>query len=189
MQLYFKNYCSLTEKEAKEVLRQRNSPECRKQMFTSEVISEREHFDFIHKLSQRKDCAYWAAIVNGKIVGTNSLQHIQNGEAEPGGYVVDMGMGIGAVTAYHALNHYFSTLGLRRLIIRVLKENQPAIAMNLQLGYSVVPEHTIHIDDKVFCGMELSAESWKVRQPRLQRVVNHTFPAKHVIWEDAAINK
>lgn len=74
MQLHFKNYTRLTEEEARVVLPQRNAPKCRKQMFNSHEISERDHFDFIRRLTQRKDCAYWAVVIDGEIQGGVYLQ-------------------------------------------------------------------------------------------------------------------
>lgn len=156
-------------------------------MFNSDEISEREHLDFIQQLAHRRDCSYWAVIINGEILGGVSIQDIRQQEAKPGIFMRDTGMGMGAAVAYYALNHYFCSLGLQRLIAHVLKGNHDAMQMNLQFGYVAAPQYTIQRGDKIFCGLELTVEAWKTRQSRFERIVNLSFPVENVTWDDVYI--
>ena len=184
MQLHFKTYTRLTEEEARVVLPQRNAPKCRKQMFNSHEVSEQDHFDFIRRLTQRKDCAYWAVVIDGEIQGGVYLQDIHRQEAVPGIFMQNIGVGMGALAAYYAHNHYFCTLGLQRLIIHVLKGNHHSMQMHLKFGYTAAPQYTIQNGDKIFCGLELRAEAWKTHQFRLARMLDLFFPAKSITWDD-----
>ncbi len=115
-----------------EVLAWRNHPEIRRWMYNKNIISEKDHLQFLRQLPQQRQRYYWLVRKEGKNWGVVDLSNYQNGESEWGFYINPAYMGSGKAIQlfHHALQFFFTKIGLRRVYGYVGCYNTNSLLLN-----------------------------------------------------------
>ncbi|MDP2167685.1 MAG: UDP-2,4-diacetamido-2,4,6-trideoxy-beta-L-altropyranose hydrolase [Thermodesulfovibrionales bacterium] len=122
----FVNFINLTPEEKEAVLGWRNSDEIRKWMFTSHIISKKEHLRFIEGLREDGRNFYWMAKVGGKASGVGSFQKVdaETRSGHLGIYSVERGAG--RTIMQRLLCLWFDILKMRVLKSELIEGNERA---------------------------------------------------------------
>lgn len=133
----------LTHDKIELVRRWRNDPKISQYMeYRDEITPEMQEAWF--QRTNNENNFYHIIEINGKEVGLIDIRDIDyvKGEGEPGIFVWDDEY-INSPEIFNAsfanLDFAFETLGLKRLIIHVLKDNPRAIKYNKAIGYLLSP--------------------------------------------------
>ncbi|APD05869.1 UDP-4-amino-4,6-dideoxy-N-acetyl-beta-L-altrosamine N-acetyltransferase [Flavobacteriaceae bacterium UJ101] len=142
----FKNYFKLSIEEKREVLKMRNDISVRNMMTNSDIISERDHFDFIEKLSKNDKNFYWTVNKKDQIIGAVYINKydLESKEAFWGFFLNPelMGMGYGKKMLTATLKLFFEELGLKKIKAEVLKDNVKSLTLHYQFNFKVVKENS-----------------------------------------------
>ncbi len=151
------------------VLGWRNSPEIRRFMFNSNIISPSDHAEWFSRASV--DTNRWLFIFerDGQALGYSSLSRIRASNVAEWGYYVspDAPRGTGTLMANLLLSHAFRSLDLHKIYAETLGGNEPGAAFNLRLGFVQEGELREHHFDggtyrNVLC-FGLLGSDWKSR--------------------------
>ena len=133
----FKNFVCLTEEEKKLVLEWRNSPEIRKWMFNSDVITYQSHSDYIKSLEKRTDRYYWLVYTPENypigvfdIVNVDPIRNI----AETGDYAKPQKFGDGFYFLRECLFFYFNILKIENNYTEADVDNDNIHSLNSFFG-------------------------------------------------------
>lgn len=124
---------SLTQKEL--VLSWRNHPNIRKWMINNNEISLEDHLHFIDLLSSITHKCYFLVQQESAYLGVIDLTDITNNSAELGIYANPDMRGVGHILM-NALIDHASTLGLSKLIAKVLVNNVRASRLYHKFGFT-----------------------------------------------------
>ncbi|CAH6794256.1 MULTISPECIES: UDP-4-amino-4,6-dideoxy-N-acetyl-beta-L-altrosamine N-acetyltransferase [Vibrio] len=143
----------LEESDLEEILTWRNSPDVRKNMYTSHEISLDEHKSWFSSMSKDRSKEYFLAELNGEpagVVGFTDINRIP-GIASWAFYASPNAVrGTGSLMEYRALEHAFTELDLHKLCCEVLGFNQPVVKLHSKFGFKVEGTHR----DAFFNGTE-----------------------------------
>ena len=115
-----------------EVLAWRNHPEIRKWMYNKNIISGRDHLQFLRLLPQQRQRYYWLVKKGDRNWGVVDLSSYKNGESEWGFYLnrAYMGSGKAIQLFHHALAFFFTKIRLRRVYGYVGCFNNNSLILN-----------------------------------------------------------
>lgn len=134
-----KDFTTLTRAEQYLILAWRNDIKITAFVKTKE-ISFKEHFDFIKALKQEKTKKYFLVYENEEILGVISFVNITPYSCEFGLYQNPHLQGKGKVLMQEILNYAFNILKVLELQSSVLKFNQKALKLYLNLGFYIQKE-------------------------------------------------
>lgn len=144
----FVNYTQLTAEESMELWNARNTPEIAKWMTNSEYISLESHLSWVKRLSMLNDRVYYAIMGGGKIIGSQCLNPLIEGfEGESGLYILPcyQGKGHGKLIKKEFANYILAHNLLRQLTVKVKKNNERNIHLNLSLGFEKIAEDSEYV--------------------------------------------
>lgn len=137
----YRNFVTLSKEELLMILRERNHPDVKKWMFTTDDIKESEHLAYAESLKNRDDCFYWLVEYKGVAIGVLSLVHIdyEKEEGEAGYYLFSshQNSGIGLDMQYHYKKLFFDYFKIKNLPGEILWGNTNAYLMSLFFGAEV----------------------------------------------------
>lgn len=138
LQITLQNICSATEMQQQAILQIRNQDDIRKMMYTEHIISNTEHAKWINSLTGNTAKITFVILVNDKVVGLVSLNDIDylHQKVDLGFYVDKAFRVISASVEFAIIDFVFNTLQLEKLNCEVLENNNNAIKMHLNLGFS-----------------------------------------------------
>jgi len=124
------------------ILKWRNNPEIRRNLFSSEPVTKEKHLQWLRKLRESTDRKEFIIIrKDGRIpIGTVGLSNIdyQNQKAELGimiGETAEWGKGFGAEACRLILRFAFEDMKLNKVYLKVFKRNAPAVRIYEKLGF------------------------------------------------------
>lgn len=133
----FKNFISLSEEEKKLVLGWRNSPEIRRWMRNTDVITYQSHSEFIKSLEKKVDRYYWLVYTPENypigvfdIVNVDPIRNI----AETGDYAKPQKFGDGFYFLRECLFLYFNVLKIENNYTEAYAENANIHPLNTFFG-------------------------------------------------------
>jgi len=160
--LKFKNYTILSYDEKKIILNYRNHKEVRVMMTDSQIIKEKDHFNFIKKLEKDNYSFYWAVEKKEKIMGGVSLVNVDhiNKQAYWGFFLNPkyIGTGLGVEVEFEALRLFFENLNFQKIKGEVLKANKNSLSMQYKFLFE---EEKNALLDNEFLQLELDKHRWQ----------------------------
>ncbi|MBR6308334.1 MAG: GNAT family N-acetyltransferase [Lachnospiraceae bacterium] len=134
----------ITEDDTERILAIRNSDYVRGNFFYRKEITAEEHLNYVRNKCETGDVFYFTVTDKsaGKVIGVVYLQHYEPEEkAMESGLFFDAespkGKGY-ATEAYRLLDKYaFETLGLKKLVARVICYNKASVHLHEKMGYVV----------------------------------------------------
>ncbi|RPA50719.1 UDP-4-amino-4,6-dideoxy-N-acetyl-beta-L-altrosamine N-acetyltransferase [Shewanella vesiculosa] len=122
------------------VLEWRNMPEVRKNMYTSHVISKKEHYEWFERIKCDATKAYFIFELDGKpsgLIGFVDINH-NNHSATWAFYSGNTATrGVGSLMEVTALNYAFDNLELHKLSCEVLEFNHSVIKFHKKFGFQI----------------------------------------------------
>lgn len=163
----------------------RNKPEVRQNMYTSRIIKDDEHRDWIAALKTDRSRRYWIIVWSGQDAGLVNFYNIStdHSRAHWAFYLADVslqGRGIGAFIEFAILDYGFRHMSLNKLCCEVLDFNSAVLKLHKRFGFreeGIFRQH-IHRENRfydVHCLAILQDEWDHTRQdlfPKLDRVAN-----------------
>jgi UDP-4-amino-4,6-dideoxy-N-acetyl-beta-L-altrosamine N-acetyltransferase len=123
------------------ILEWRNHPNIRKHMFTTHIISKKEHYAYFEKVWDDSSIAYFICeTTNNKPVGVVNFTKIDmvNRNAFWAFYSGNLNQrGVGTWMEFLALNHAFGSLDLLKLNCEVLGSNQKVLNFHHKFGFKI----------------------------------------------------
>jgi UDP-4-amino-4,6-dideoxy-N-acetyl-beta-L-altrosamine N-acetyltransferase len=133
------SFTKLDQSSLLEVLSWRNHEAIRKQMNTTEIISDQNHFTFCESLKGKEDVIYWLVERKGRRCGVVNLRSMSDRftEAEWGYYAAPafLGTGIGLEMAFECIQMFFEEMGVKRLHGYIKETNQENLRMQKSIGF------------------------------------------------------
>lgn len=169
MNLKFKDFKLLNEKEMEFVWKMRNSESVRSKMYNQDLILLENHKKWIASLKTRKDCLYFLVYSDENIVGVINFTSILPKESCEWGYYLNpeiQNSGYGIILEYYVLKYAFENLEIQRLYGAVIDSNKKLYENHIrEFGFVADSNYssTIEVDGKVlsFSGMSLTIENYK----------------------------
>ncbi|MDH5299849.1 MAG: UDP-4-amino-4,6-dideoxy-N-acetyl-beta-L-altrosamine N-acetyltransferase [Gammaproteobacteria bacterium] len=122
------------------VLVWRNSPETRKNMYTSHEITAEEHLAWFDRVQSDSSKQYFIFEIEGVPVGVIAYVDI-NLSSKCCSWAFYSGntavRGVGSLMEYYAINYAFNELGMGKLYCEVLSYNESVIRFHRKHGFSV----------------------------------------------------
>lgn len=120
----------------------RNLPEVRKWMVNPEYIPYESHLQFIRSLNSKGDTKYYAANLNGDLIGSVNVHIGNDGSAERGIYIHPeyWGKGLAKKICREFYSYLRSNMGINAITTKVLKENIGSNSLERSLGASKISE-------------------------------------------------
>lgn len=130
----------LTETDLELVLKWRNHPAVRKNMYTQHEITLQEHVRWFHSIKDSNDVQYFIFEIDAQPVGVINFSNFskQKYQAMWGFYSGDLEQkGVGKLMETHALRYAFEDLGLEKLNCEVLSCNLKVVNFHRKFGFSI----------------------------------------------------
>lgn len=134
MNLIFKNYIYLDNKESVDILNLRNEDFVREQMTNSDPISIDDHKNFINILKSDNNKQYYAVYNNNSLIG--SLNVVYKDELFWGLYFKDISSMQKSISTYIFLDYIFNNFN-HTLHAYVKKNNEKALKFNIGFGFKI----------------------------------------------------
>lgn len=157
MNLTFKDYILLSVDENKEILKIRNSNYVNKNMNNSELITLKNHEEWLKKLQSDKSNIYYAIFNNKEIVGAIYITDINYDEntCTWGLYFKEnINVFISSISTYLLIEKIFYELNIKRLNLEVKKNNLAAYKFDQSFGfkdYSQLEElYFMYMDEEIW---------------------------------------
>lgn len=134
----YKEFCNIDRNESDMILDWRNHESVRKWMFNSNIISLKEHQEFLERLKTDLSKRYWLVFNSNNPIGVTSLIRIHNNHAE-WGYYLEPSLHETTLSIelyYYTLGFFFDNLGFRLLYGYELPANKGASSLNTLFGFS-----------------------------------------------------
>ncbi|KKL06860.1 hypothetical protein LCGC14_2591810 [marine sediment metagenome] len=154
------------------ILRIRNEPAVRGNMYGDAPITEATHRAWLAGLAGNTSRRAFAALLDGRCVGFVGFTDIQpdHGRADWAFYLTGdvQGMGLGKALERAALRHAFGPLALNKLNCEVLEWNTPVIGLHRKFGFVEEGRRRAHIrrggayHDAVLLG--LTRDDWRKQE-------------------------
>lgn len=156
MNLEFKNFICLDEKEIKEILELRNQNYVKENMINNENINLENHINFINSLKASENKKYFVAFQKDEILG--SLYFTKDDELSWGLYFKkDINPILKSCATYLFLEYIFSKFK-EELNSQVKKSNTLALNFNKNFGFKSFK------DDEEFAYLKLSKDDWQIQK-------------------------
>ena len=130
----------MTDQDLDRVLRWRNAPRVRQNMYSQHEISLDEHRSWWQSVKERQDRLYYIFNRDGVASGFASLTDIDavNGTASWAFFAADdAAKGTGTLMERAVLRKVFDDLGLRKLCCEVLDFNDRVVAFHERFGFRI----------------------------------------------------
>jgi hypothetical protein len=177
MSIKFENILNGSD-DLKELVRTwRNTKQVSQYMITNHFITVEEHQRWLEKLKTNSSSKAWIIIYNNTPVGLVSLTKIDREKktAEWGFYIAEesaRGKGIGSTTLYKLMEYVFDTLRFEKLSTLVLQNNDIAMKMYEQFGFTKDNTEKQHLQRNGaiidVISMSISQKKWKKVQGALE---------------------
>lgn len=164
----------MLESDLELVLRWRNAPEIRNNMYTQHEISWDEHVNWF-KCIDPEDTKYFIFEIDNDPVGVINFSRLKRNkrQAEWGFYSGDLSRrGIGKAMEVNALEYAFTKLGLEKLNCEVLSNNMPVVSFHRKFGFSVegiLKGHFEHSNGDILdiYKLAITKKEWELSQENL----------------------
>lgn len=138
----FLNVLSSSLDEQLEIRKWRNEEEVRKYMYTSNVISEKEHLKWINLLKESNDIKVYYIIFENNKIGIASISKIDktNKICDWAFYFnnnIKKGIGIGKIVEKEFVNYIFNNFDIEKLNCEVLSNNLKIVEMHKKFGFTL----------------------------------------------------
>ena len=137
--ILLKNFINASVKEKEMVRECRNDDRVRKWMYSDEIISQEEHFNFIENLQKNNKNFYWIAYKDKEFIGVISLNNIntKNKNAYLGIYSNPFCelKNKGSLLINCLKKVAFDIVGLHSLKLEVIEDNKKAIDFYKKMGF------------------------------------------------------
>ena len=125
------------------IIRWRNSPEVKKNLFSQDDVTKEQHIDYFHKYVESGKISQFIIIVDGVECGTTFLKNIDNikKEAEFGIFIGEAdyrGKGISSIVTKKMIDYGFSNLNLVKIYLTVFEGNIAAIKSYIKAGFKQI---------------------------------------------------
>ncbi|MBL7085873.1 MAG: UDP-4-amino-4,6-dideoxy-N-acetyl-beta-L-altrosamine N-acetyltransferase [Candidatus Cloacimonetes bacterium] len=138
-EIEFKNFIFLNRSEKEMVLKWRNHPNVRNNMFNNYIISKNEHFKFITKLVTNKNNFYWLVKDPLDSLGVFYLNNVDifNKRAYLGIYTnpIKIQNGRGAEIIKSGMELFFKKINFHTLKLEVFEKNKVAFNFYKKIGF------------------------------------------------------
>lgn len=135
----FLNILCLRRSLQKEILKIRNQKEIRKNLYTTHLIKENEHFLWLKNLKKNKKNLFFAIEFDNEIIGTLGLTDIDfvNKKASWQFHISKKksNRGLGTLVEFKLLDFCFKKKNLNKLNCEVLEFNIPVIKLHTKFGF------------------------------------------------------
>ncbi len=123
------------------IVKWRNSPEVKKNLYSQEDVTEEQHIGYYHKYVETGRVSQFIIVADGIDCGTTFLKNIDQEklEAEFGIFIGELeyrGKGISTIATKKIVDYGFNTLNLKRVYLTVFEDNIPAIRGYLKAGFT-----------------------------------------------------
>ncbi len=132
----------MADEDTDDVVRMRSEPSVHAQVFSAEPPTRESHRRWLDQVRAGGDRQEFMIVdrASGRSVGVIGLSHIDraNRRAEYGVLIGDAGArgkGLAAEASRLLLDHAFRTLGLTRVYLHVLVDNEPALRLYERVGF------------------------------------------------------
>ena len=174
----FINLKSINSKDKKIIRNLRNEKDIRKNMFTSHLISEKEHSIWLKKIKSQSKEIFYGIYFEDQIVGGLGLKDIlKKKQAYWSFYISNKNKvsGLGALVEYKALNFFFKFYKFLKINCFVLKKNQLVIKLHKKFGFveckTTDKKMKINYYKKVI-KLELKNSDWKKISKKFENLFN-----------------
>lgn len=172
--LEFVDITTLDQKGAMDVLRVRNEPSIRHNMYTDHIIQPDEHLGWIDRLAQSTSTVFFAVICEGNIIGGASLSELdQVHKRAAWAFFISKeyhGRGLGSALENQFIDFVFDNFDIEKLNCEVISFNKTVVEMHKKFGFVVEGERRDHVirDDKKYNAILLgiTKEEWHGRLAR-----------------------
>lgn len=135
----FRNYIELSEEESYLIWKGRNHPNVRMWMDNSAEFPFDQHLKYVESLRQKSDRLYFAALYDGRIIGSFCLNpfNSETKEGELGKFLLTeyMGRGLGKMATREFLNYFFEHEIVNQVVIRTKLNNLKNQHVNESVGF------------------------------------------------------
>ena len=135
----FLNILYLSSSLQKEILQIRNQKDIRKNLYTTHIIKEKEHFLWIKSLKKDKRKLFFAIKYNNEIIGTLGLTDIDliNKKANWQFHISKKvsNKGLGTLVEFKLLDFFFKKKKFNKLNCEVLEFNLPVVKLHNKFGF------------------------------------------------------
>jgi UDP-4-amino-4,6-dideoxy-N-acetyl-beta-L-altrosamine N-acetyltransferase len=118
----------------------RNSEEVSKYMYSNDLITEDQQWNWYQKIQSDKACHYWMIVYEGEKIGVASVNEI-NYTQENCSWTFYLkaqavrGAGIGSKVEYHILKYVFEELKMHKLRGEIFEFNDKVIKLHERFGF------------------------------------------------------
>ncbi|MEJ5227561.1 UDP-4-amino-4,6-dideoxy-N-acetyl-beta-L-altrosamine N-acetyltransferase [Thermodesulfovibrio sp.] len=137
--IVLKNFTILNRQTLETIRKFRNHPEIRKWMYSDDIITKREHRNFVNSLRKDRKNFYFLAIKDTNLIGVISIKKldIKNRNGYLGIYVnpEEKTKNLGKILGKVLIKLAFEILKLHTLKLEVLENNERAINLYEKLGF------------------------------------------------------
>lgn len=154
--IILKNFINLTLDEKKTVLEWRNHNNVKKMMFTNDEISFDNHLTFIDSLKKSSSKLYFLVEYKSKQIGVVDFYDIKEQTCYWGFYLNPdfLSSSFGVLLEYYVLEYAFNVLCIETLYCESLKENNTALRLHAEFGFS-----NKNIDDSTILS-KINKQEW-----------------------------
>ena len=156
MNLIFKDYTKLDEKELVSILELRNQKKIREYMINNEIISLENHLNWIESLKKSTDKKYFSVSLEKEIIG--SLSYVNDNQKISWGvfFKENINPFVTSSSTFIFLSYVFEIS--QTIYSYVKKENLNAFNFNKNFGFKIYDE------DENYFYLKLEKEEWENRK-------------------------
>ncbi|MCT4631829.1 MAG: GNAT family N-acetyltransferase [Firmicutes bacterium] len=171
----FKDVFDIDESYILRVLAWRNQEFVRSKMVSKDIISEKDHLNYMGKLVGRDDNKIFVGFINGEAFGIVTCK-VEDTNIDYGYYLVKeelLGMGFGMLMEYFSIKYVFDNFFVDKIKIKVLDDNKKVISLHKKFGFKV--SGNITFDERSFVTMTLEKDIWEEKKERHKKIINKVF--------------
>jgi len=149
---------AITREDSGDVVRWRNDPNVRKNLFSQTELSVKQHLEYYRCNIETGKCHQFIIVAEGNPVGTTFLKNIDPDakSAEFGIFIGESsarGKGYASRVTRMVIDYGFSMLKLKKIVLSVFADNVPAIKAYKRAGFVI---------DRVYDSFECEGETINV---------------------------
>lgn len=145
-----KELFELSDEKKDMLLRWRNDDNVRKWMYTSDIISKENHFEFIDTLENNKSDKYFLVQQENKNLGVIYFNNITKTDCKFGLYANVELKSVGKILLTCIFEYAFNNLALGEIFAEVFQENTKAISLYEKIGLKKIDTKIVN-NKKVIC--------------------------------------
>jgi UDP-4-amino-4,6-dideoxy-N-acetyl-beta-L-altrosamine N-acetyltransferase len=147
------NYVNLNADDKILALNMRNHPQIKKWMHNQDNISDGSHFDFIRSLENDVDRRYFLVKKQSNIIGSINFSQIDLHDSVKFGLYAnpfESLKGLGAILEAVVTHYAFRELGVTKLKLEVLSNNERAINFYRKYGFKLIDIRKVNNKDTLY---------------------------------------